>query len=60
MSLCKYLVFLISTLPGLVKEQWDEQKRLKEEKVKEQEEYEEEKRRRIAEKERYEGQEEKC
>jgi len=50
MRLCKYLVFLIPTIPGMVKEHWDEQKRLKEEKVKEQEEYEEEKRRREEEK----------
>jgi len=50
MRLCKYLVFLIPTIPGMVKEQWDEQKRLKEEKQKEQEEYEEEKKRREDEK----------
>jgi len=50
MRLCKYLVFLIPTIPGLIKEQWDEQKRLKEEKMREQEEYEAEKRRKEEEK----------
>merc|ERR1719186_896006 len=55
MRLCKYLVFLIPTIPGMVKEQWDEQKRLKEEKQKEQEEYEEEKKRREDEKLKTEG-----
>merc|ERR1712179_29562 len=48
--LCKYLVFLIPTIPGLIKEQWDEQKRLKEETMREQEEYEAEKRRKEEEK----------
>jgi len=50
MRLCKYLIFLIPTIPGLIKEQWDEQKRLKEEKMREQEEYEAEKRRKEEEK----------
>eukprot|EP00092_Neocalanus_flemingeri_P004320 GFUD01004644.1.p1 GENE.GFUD01004644.1~~GFUD01004644.1.p1 ORF type:complete len:509 (-),score=206.05 GFUD01004644.1:166-1530(-) len=50
MRLCKYLVFLIPTIPGMVKEHWNEQKRLKEEKQLEQEEYEEEKKRREEEK----------
>lgn len=44
--LCKYLVFLIPAIPGMVKEEYLEQRRLKEEKQREQEEYEEEKRRR--------------
>ena len=48
--LCKYLVFLIPTIPGMLKEEYLEQKRLKEEKQREQEEYEEEKRRREEEK----------
>lgn len=50
MRLCKYLIFLIPTIPGLIKEQWDEQQRLKEEKMREQEEYEAEKRRKEEEK----------
>ena len=48
--LCKYLIFLIPAIPGMVKEEYLEQKRLKEEKLREQEEYEEEKRRREEEK----------
>ena len=48
--LCKYLVLLIPTIPGMIKEEYLEQKRLKEEKQREQEEYEEEKRRREEEK----------
>merc|ERR1712106_476637 len=50
LRLGKFLLFFIPTIPGLVKEQWDEEKRLKDEKVKEQEEYEEEKKRREEEK----------
>lgn len=40
--LCKYLLFLIPTIPGMIKKEYDEQKRLKEEKIREKEEYEEE------------------
>ena len=48
--LCKYLILLIPTIPGMLKEEYLEQKRLKEEKQREQEEYAEEKRRREEEK----------
>jgi len=50
MRLCKYLVFFIPTIPGILKEQWDEEKRLKEAKENELLEYEEEKKRREDEK----------
>jgi len=50
LRLCKYLIFLIPTIPGMLKEQWDEQKRLKEEKENEQKEYEAEKKRKEEEK----------
>lgn len=50
LRLCKYLLFLIPTIPGMLKEQWDEQKRLKEEKENEQKEYEAEKKRKEEEK----------
>ena len=40
--LFKYLLFLIPTIPGMIKKEYDEQKRLKEEKMREKEEYEEE------------------
>jgi len=43
--LFKYLLFLIPTIPGMIKKEYDEQKRLKEEKMREKEEYEEEVRR---------------
>jgi len=50
LRLCKFLLFAIPTIPGMLKEQWDEQRRLKEEKAQEQAEYELEKKRREEEK----------
>ena len=50
LRLCKYILFLIPTIPGMLKAEYDEQKRLKEEKQREIEEYEEEVRRKEEEK----------
>ena len=50
LRLGKYLLFLIPTIPGILKEQIEEQRRLKAEKQKEMDEYEEEKKRREEEK----------
>jgi len=50
LRLCKFLLLSIPTIPFVIKEYYLEQKRLKEEKIKEQEEYEEEKRRKEEEK----------
>lgn len=50
LRLGKYLLFLIPTIPGMLKEQIEEQRRLKAEKQKEMDEYEEEKKRREEEK----------